>query len=410
MPESEEVNYKELYDQKCLQFNELNSEYEEFKEISKMYEEELQKDLDTANETIKENCKKYDILKERTDKKILSLNEEVYYFTKELDKHLKKNEQLSGQLGSTKKQQITLEIENDDYDNQFRVKNAFCEDLERRSDEILERLAILQQESEEGKEKSAEEIQRLKQQITETENELNIIRLKGQRMETQESYISSITKTPQKNSKKEVKTARMKSIQKNPAKRFKSVKKTKKRPVLSAYPKNLSPKKRNFLTDDNAQPIKELCFQKNLNLFENFAEESLINNMNSILDIGLKGYRYEETDTTDRTCQKSPINNSSGKLTKVNDGNKYKTPYNIRERSKSNTARNLKSRGLIDTRNLGDQTQRDITSVLRAVGIHTKRVSDGYHDTRWANVSFGLRKLLKKMDDKIIGIKHNLGM
>jgi hypothetical protein len=60
---------------------------------------------------------------------------------------------------------------------------------------------------------------------------------------------------------------------------------------------------------------------------------------------------------------------------------------------------------------ISDIEARDIKKFLKGVGVHTKRVGGQHHnDTRWENVSFGLRGLLKKMDDKIIGIKNNLGI
>lgn len=65
---------------------------------------------------------------------------------------------------------------------------------------------------------------------------------------------------------------------------------------------------------------------------------------------------------------------------------------------------------------LCEKDRQDINKFLKGVHISNKniinaqsqrRVSD---NNKWINVSFGLRSLLKKMDDKIVGIKNNLGL
>ena len=143
-------------------------------------------------------------------------------------------------------------------------------------------------------------------------------------------------------------------------------------------------------------------------------EDSFTNQKKCFLDSNSKSLKLEETDTTDRTCYKTSNNNNMVKNSPTKQGNICKTYHNGQEISRRipshNNVKLVKSNTLLEIKKLDEKTQRDITSVLRAIGIHAKRVADGFHDARWANVSFGLRMLLKKMDDKIVGIKNNLGI
>ena len=68
------------------------------------------------------------------------------------------------------------------------------EDLERKSDSLLEKLAILQEDSEENKNRSEEEIQRLRRVIGETEDELNVIKKKGISIKVIDSHIVKMQK------------------------------------------------------------------------------------------------------------------------------------------------------------------------------------------------------------------------
>ena len=133
------TDYKALYEEKCDDFQILDAEYDEFKEISKMFEGELQSALDIATQSIKDKETQYEQLDERTSKKIKKCEDELDYLNKLVDKLQKENKNLQQKIQTEHRRLVNLEIENDDYDSQFRAKNFLIEDLERKSDVVYEK-------------------------------------------------------------------------------------------------------------------------------------------------------------------------------------------------------------------------------------------------------------------------------
>jgi hypothetical protein len=68
------------------------------------------------------------------------------------------------------------------------------EDLEVKSDALLEKLVLLQEDSEINKGRSEEEIQRLRKRISDTEDELEIIKRKGISIKVIDSNIVKMQK------------------------------------------------------------------------------------------------------------------------------------------------------------------------------------------------------------------------
>ena len=193
------TDYQVLYEEKCMDYEIMEGEYEEFKECSKMIEGELQSAFDIATESLKDMEKKYEYLDERTSKKIERCEKEIVYLTRQLEHLQNEHATLQQSIKSNNKKLVNLEIENDNYDSQFRAKNFLIEDLEKKSDVVFEKLIILQQESEISQQKSQEENEMLKKKIEETEYELELIRKKGISIKVIDNNIANMQKKRNQN-------------------------------------------------------------------------------------------------------------------------------------------------------------------------------------------------------------------
>lgn len=171
-----------------------------------------------------------------------------------------------------------------------------------------------------------------------------------------------------------------------------------KRPIISQ-------KRKSFHYCENNMPEKSIT--------QNFMEET----------IGLKTIISEnETDRDgDPTVENSvsaftsPDRETFCKLQKVhgssNDiGSGRESPFANEKMVETKKVGSKRSSLLNVPHGVSENDAKDIKKFLKGVGVHTKRAAGGNNDTRWENVSFGLRGLLKKMDDKIVGIKNNLGI
>lgn len=129
---------------------------------------------------IKDKDTKYYHIEQESAAKIAKQSDEIKYLTNELKRFKEENEALKMKNKTTHKKLITQEIENENFNSQFRIKEALMMDMERKADEVVEKLVILQEESEMSQMKNEEEIERLKRQINETEDELDAIRRRGE--------------------------------------------------------------------------------------------------------------------------------------------------------------------------------------------------------------------------------------
>ena len=101
---------------------------------------------------------------------------------------------------------VNLEMENENFENSLRMSESIIMDLEQKLDTSLEEVALLQSELEEIKNHSQEQIERLKQQVEETNLELQIKEREMKKMKfmqlikekpaTIESYSHSISLLP----------------------------------------------------------------------------------------------------------------------------------------------------------------------------------------------------------------------
>ena len=375
------TDYKALYEEKCDDFQILDAEYDEFKEISKMFEGELQSALDIATQSIKDKETQYEQLDERTSKKIKKCEDELDYLNKLVDKLQKENKNLQQKIQTEHRRLVNLEIENDDYDSQFRAKNFLIEDLERKSDVVYEKQIILQQETEFEQIKSTEENDALKKRIEETEYELELIRKKGISIKVIDNNITKIQK----------KRNQMKQSNKDAQYKYQFNKSG----SIAGYPQKPDHEERNSTSSRKKDILKEDSNQ--------FWHIPVVNDEAQ----KIKG------DTTPSLFKSNTLNVSqyidSNENTVKNseiDLKGVKTPRKI-----SNVSRESDTYQTPGSKNLNNKDLNEIKKFLSGVNNHTrKKQKNSRNDYQWDNVSFGLRSLLKKMDDKIVGIKQNLGI
>ena len=98
---------------------------------------------------------------------MLSVEKESEELKKSLNEKTEKLKQVNSKV-------VGLELENEDFEKQLRVSESIIVDLEQKLDTSLEELALLQSELEEIKTHSQEQVERLKQQVEETNLELQI--------------------------------------------------------------------------------------------------------------------------------------------------------------------------------------------------------------------------------------------
>ncbi|CAG9330658.1 unnamed protein product [Blepharisma stoltei] len=159
--------------------SELMDEFEEFKETSKLIEAELELEIEENKILIKSLQEEILILKEQ------NTNLKSQFYTKiqvieklnsELNEKLKKSCQDSE---SSKKKLMEMELEMDMMKSKLREKDFEAEQLNEFYNKTLEDLAIACSELDVLKEYSEENTQRLKDQISDLNNELMVARRKS---------------------------------------------------------------------------------------------------------------------------------------------------------------------------------------------------------------------------------------
>lgn len=180
MPTSSTNDYELLYKDIEIKYYELSLEYDEFKETSKMYESEMEDEIDYLNKKQSSLETKYerllkdkDTLKVKSDSKYLSLESDYEKLKKEFSKHK--------ETGKRAKRKLTeLEILNEEYENSKRISDTTIIELESEANKIMEKLTIIQMESEMHKESEHVEIENLRITLRDSESELEKLRQKNE--------------------------------------------------------------------------------------------------------------------------------------------------------------------------------------------------------------------------------------
>jgi chromosome segregation ATPase len=173
------MDYKQLYEQVQAAFQELQTEYEELKETSKMLEEELEDQIKCMEVAMEEQ-------QTQADQAILKLKEKCVMKETEaqnLEKMLEKNKlelnEAKDKLARLQKLKVSAENENESLEAQVRCKEIKIIELQSELDSSLEKYTILQEESNSLRESKEAEISDLRSVLGRYKEELEFTQRKG---------------------------------------------------------------------------------------------------------------------------------------------------------------------------------------------------------------------------------------
>jgi len=165
-------NYEELYNKKCEDLAALEAEYNESRDLQKELETELESELEIVNGQKKKLEKDNENLKRELKDYREKYHREIHELENTNEKLTTENAKLNDKIKEKSREVIRNEIGQEELENQYREAEVIIEDLESKIDKTLEKLAIVQSELEENKCQSEEELERLKQQLKDTESEV----------------------------------------------------------------------------------------------------------------------------------------------------------------------------------------------------------------------------------------------
>ncbi len=135
----------------------------------------LQKQTDEIKDLETENLK--------LENKVIELKEQLKGVQRKSQMKIKMlmEEKDIHQIKSSKfKTQLThLEIENESHNNRNRINEEIIKELRENGDNLFEKMTILQMESEQIKNQDAERLQRMKEKLKETEEEMLVLKKKS---------------------------------------------------------------------------------------------------------------------------------------------------------------------------------------------------------------------------------------
>ena len=144
----------------------------------------MEAEIENLQKKISEKEEEYLKLEEKYEKEVGKHKEESEFFEKEYEDEKKKFEQLQKKFDRVNKSKIRLEIENEGFNNQMRMKDMIIEELEMKAEEVLEKLTILEMEAMDVQERNEEEKMRLKMQIKEVNDEFCAFKRKASKNQT----------------------------------------------------------------------------------------------------------------------------------------------------------------------------------------------------------------------------------
>eukprot|EP00357_Protocruzia_adherens_P022083 CAMPEP_0114991080 /NCGR_PEP_ID=MMETSP0216-20121206/11161_1 /TAXON_ID=223996 /ORGANISM="Protocruzia adherens, Strain Boccale" /LENGTH=399 /DNA_ID=CAMNT_0002354343 /DNA_START=215 /DNA_END=1414 /DNA_ORIENTATION=+ len=170
--------WKDLAELREQELNALREEYAEFQETSQDYESAMEKELQQAQGQVKKYETKLDQVTrdlEETRHKLLKSSEVDQLKISKLESVLS---EAIAQTKVTKQQVVSLETDNEKLEQQLRISENLMADLEYKLDTSLEELALIQGELDESKNHYQEQADRLRQQLSDMQNEVTVLKAK----------------------------------------------------------------------------------------------------------------------------------------------------------------------------------------------------------------------------------------
>ncbi|CAG9330265.1 unnamed protein product [Blepharisma stoltei] len=194
------VDLQELLNEKDKQLSQLQQEFTEYQEMSKTLEEELESELEAQIRLNSELQAENQSLKDQVEK----INKDYYHKLIEMEKSAFKlqNElkETQNKLKMNLKSNKELETELDIYKSKLREKEFEIEELTETYNQTLEELAITCSELDGLKDFNAESTHRLKEQLNELSQDLEIARDKTFNLQNHSSNFEKAEKPKLKDS------------------------------------------------------------------------------------------------------------------------------------------------------------------------------------------------------------------
>ncbi|OMJ79040.1 hypothetical protein SteCoe_21023 [Stentor coeruleus] len=179
--------------EKSQQLSQLTKDFEEFQETSRAVEAELEYDIENQAATIQALQSENDILKEQIKTLKEDFRKKLFEVEKHNDKLMKELKITTEKLKTMQRHNKELEIDYDILTGKIREKEYENDQLTQYYHRALEDLAITCSELDDLKDHNAETTQRLKDQLRELNNELEIIQQsKFKRMRKSYSIVDTV--------------------------------------------------------------------------------------------------------------------------------------------------------------------------------------------------------------------------
>lgn|SRR3990167_4970725 len=172
------MDYKQLYEQVQSAFQELQSEYEEMKETSKLLEAELEDQVKCMEEAMEEQQINSDETIEKLKNKVATKESEALNLEKTLEKTKLELNEAKEKLSKLQKLKVTAENENESLEAQVRSKDIKIVELQSDLDSALERYTILQEEFNAMRETKDAEISDLRSLVSRYKEEMEFLQMK----------------------------------------------------------------------------------------------------------------------------------------------------------------------------------------------------------------------------------------
>ena len=161
-----------LYEEKCLELESANLDFEEFKELTKQLEAEFESENQTLKHKVEELNGLLESLMDKHKEKEKTLKQDIEYLERENEKARLSEKKAIENCDKIKKRLIKIENEYDAIVDQIRMKDAMIDELERKVEDIVERFTILEMEKQMLNEKNKEEKQRLQMELDDARDAL----------------------------------------------------------------------------------------------------------------------------------------------------------------------------------------------------------------------------------------------
>lgn len=167
------MNFEAEYRSKLAELEDLQKDYDEFKEMTKMIESELEEQVESWK-------MQFEALEIESEEKMLVVatkledqKSESEFLIRELERCKEKLEDAESRASREKKKRIDAENIADSSQQEMHLKDAMIEDLKAQLNEALEKMTIIEIDAQEVKEFGQDEKQELLQKLRDLQDDID---------------------------------------------------------------------------------------------------------------------------------------------------------------------------------------------------------------------------------------------